>query len=314
MARIKRAMTPERALIPTSTISALSVFLDFESLAFLAKSKIWTKVVPGLTELFTEPHPPMIRSLLFPAVFYPFTLLWAAGLIPFALLGSRRAVAAGIVLYCRIVFVILRVVAGIRVDIRGAEKLPRGRAAFLISKHMSNLDPIVTFYLLPEMTALAKKELFAIPFIGRLLRTLGIVRIDRGAGTAHQQMPAILAEIKSKQRPLVVYPEGTRTHPGERRKLKSGAYYMHTASNLEALPMCTNSGLHWPKGKAPMRSGTVIYEIGAPLEPLPDKAAYMRQIEERVMERSDELMRADPVWPKVAASPSGRHPDEGRGP
>ena len=257
----------------------------------------------------------MIRSLLFPAVFYPFTLLWAAGLVPFALLGSRPAVAGGILLYCRIVFFLLRALAGIRVEIRGAERLPRNRAAFLISKHMSNLDPIVTFYLLPEMTALAKKELFGVPFIGRLLRTLGIVRIDRGAGTAHQQMPAILNEIKTKQRPLVVYPEGTRTRPGERRTLKSGAYYMHTASKLPALPMCTNSGLHWPKGKAPMRPGTVIYEIGAPLEPWPDKAAYMRQVEERVMDRSDALMRDDPVWAAAVAVPSaGRHSDESQDP
>jgi len=237
----------------------------------------------------------MLRSLLFSFIFYPLTLLWAAGLVPFALAGSRRLVAGGICIWCRIVFALLRWVAGIRIEIRGADNLPRHQAALLISKHMSNLDPIVTFHLIPEMTALAKKELFAIPFIGQLFRTLGIVRIDRGAGTAHQQMPGILAELKAKQRPLVVYPEGTRTRPGERRALKSGAFYMHNGSDLTAVPMCTNSGLHWPRGTGRLRPGTVVYEIGPPLERLGDKAAYMRQIEEHVIARSEALMQADPV-------------------
>jgi len=250
----------------------------------------------------------MVRSLLFVVIFYPFTLLWAAGLVPFALAGSRRLVAGGISIWCRIIFALLRWVVGIRVELRGQENLPRNQAAFLISKHMSNLDPIVTFYLMPEMTALAKKELFAIPFIGQLFRTLGIVRIDRGAGTAHQQMPGILAELEAKQRPLVVYPEGTRTRPGERRRLKTGAYHMHSGSDLPAVPMCTTSGLHWPKGTIRMRPGNVIYEIGTPFEPLTDKAAYMRQVEERVIDRSEALMQADPVWRTVeaetAAAPS----------
>jgi len=238
----------------------------------------------------------MLRSLLFFVIFYPLTLVWAAGLVATAFIGGRGPLVAGIQGWVKVVFWLLKWVAGIEVEIRGRENLPRDQAALLVSKHMSNLDPIVTFHIMPEMTALAKKELFAVPFIGRILRALGIVEIDRGAGTAHQEMPRILREIRDKRQPLVVYPEGTRTKPGERRRLKSGAYHMHSGSDLLAVPMATTSGLHWPKATLRMRPGKVVYEIGAPLEPRSDKAAYMRQIEERVIDRSEELMRADPAW------------------
>ena len=240
-----------------------------------------------------------MRSLLFDICFYGFTTLWAAGLLFTIPLPGREPLRRGIVLYARIIFWLARVIAGMRIEIRGREHLPRGEAALIVAKHMSYLDPIVGFYLMPNMTALAKKELFSVPFIGTILRKLGIVRVDRQAGTAHQVMPDVVREIKTQRRPLIVYPEGTRARPGERLKLKSGAFYLQLDGRLPAIPMATNSGLHWPKGSMTRRPGTVIYEIGPPLPHLSDKAAFMAEVERRVIDRSEELMRADPVYHEV---------------
>ncbi|MFQ5347599.1 MAG: lysophospholipid acyltransferase family protein [Rhodothalassiaceae bacterium] len=240
-----------------------------------------------------------MRSLLFNIGFYGFTTLWATGLLLTLPFPGRGLLQRGIVLYARIVFVLARVIAGIRIEIRGREHVPEHRAALVIAKHMSDLDPIVAFYLMPDMTALAKKELFAIPVIGAILRKLGIVRVDRQAGTAHQVMPDVVREIRAQGRPLIVYPEGTRSRPGQRLKLKSGAFYLQLEGDLPAIPMATNSGLHWPKGASVRRPGTVIYEFGPPLPHLSNKAAFMAEVERRVIARSDELMRADPVWPEA---------------
>lgn len=242
-----------------------------------------------------------MRTVLFNLIFFPLTLLWATGLLFTFLIPGPGALRAGIMAWTRVVFWLLRVVAGIRVEVRGVGNLPRGRAAMLVSKHMSDLDPIVTFSLMPDMTALAKKELFRIPIIGLILKKLGIVRVDRQAGTAHRDMPDVIARIKAMGRPLVVYPEGTRAHPGERRKLKRGVFFLQKDEGLDAIPLCTNSGLHWPKGTLLKRPGTVVYEIGEPLQPMDDKDAYMAQIEDRIIDRSEQLMHEDPVWPAIEA-------------
>lgn len=236
-----------------------------------------------------------MRSLLFNIVFYLLTTVWATLLLLTVLLPGRGAVTRGVVFYAHMVILLARLIVGIRVEVRGRENLPRGRAAIVVSKHMSDLDPIVGLTLMPELTALAKKELFAIPIIGILLKKLGIVRIDRQSGTAHQEMPRVVMHLAETGRPLIVYPEGTRSRPGERLKLKSGAFYLQQDGSLPCIPMATNSGLHWPKKSMVRRPGTVVYEIGAPLARSASKADFMAQVEAMVIERSDALMREDPV-------------------
>ncbi len=249
-------------------------------------------------------HPAVlfIRTLVFNLTFYPLTLLWAAGLVLLTLpLPAERGMMPGVVTWLKIArHTLLRYVAGIRVEVRGLENIPRDQAAILAAKHMSNLDPLVTFELFPNMTALAKKELFRVPFLGGVLRKLKIVRIDRQSGRAHEEMPRVITDVVSSRRPLVVYPEGTRTRIGERRKLKSGAFYLQLEGSLPVIPVATNSGLHWPKGLALLRPGTVIYEFGPALPYCTDKASFMAAVEQAVIERSDELIRADPLWPRIS--------------
>lgn len=208
----------------------------------------------------------------------------------------------GIHLWTRMVLWLLRVVAKVHVRIDGKENLHHGKAAIIVSKHMSDLDPIVFFYLRPDMTALAKKELFKVPVIGLLLRKLAIVRIDRQAGTAHLGMEGVVRDIQEGKRALVVYPEGTRTRVGEEKKLKSGAFYLQLDGTIPAIPVATNSGLHWPKGLVRTIPGTVVYEIGSPMSHETRKAGFMEEVHRRVIARSDYLMQADPVWKDVPQS------------
>ncbi len=255
-------------------------------------------------------HPAVlfVRTALFNLTFYPLTLLWAAGLVLLTWpLPAERGMMPGVALWLKIVrLTLLRHLAGIRVEIRGLENVPRDRAVILAARHMSNLDPIVTFELFPNMTALAKKELFRVPFLGGVLRKLGIVRIDRQSGRAHEEMPRVVADVVAARRPLVVYPEGTRSRVGERRRLKSGAFYLQLEGNLPVIPVATNSGLHWPKGLALLRPGTVVYEFGPPLPHTDDKATFMAALERAMMDRSEELIRDDPAWPLVAPEVEAR--------
>lgn len=243
-----------------------------------------------------------MRSFLFSCSFYVLTLVCAVLLLVTLPLPGRKPVTKGIHLWTCAVLWLLRVIGGVHIRIDGRENLLHGKAVIVVSKHMSDLDPIVFFNLRPDMTALAKKELFRIPIIGLLLHKLNIVRIDRQSGTAHLAMDNVVADIQADRRALVVYPEGTRTRVGEQRKLKSGAFYLQLDGTIPAIPVATNSGLHWPKGLVRTVPGTVVYEIGTPLRHETEKAVFMEEVHKRVIARSDYLMQADHVWKDASLS------------
>lgn len=112
-----------------------------------------------------------IRSILFNLTYYPFTLIYCSiGLMPLCLFKSDKPLRKGIHIYCVGSLWLARWVMGIRHEYRGTEKLPKEGAFIFAAAHQSNMDPIMTFPLRNDLTALAKKQLFLIPFIGRRLR------------------------------------------------------------------------------------------------------------------------------------------------
>ena len=230
------------------------------------------------------------RSLAFTVFFFGYTLIHATALLFFCLPKSPEPLVRGVHAWCRVVLWGLRVIAGIRYEARGLENVPAGTAVILCAKHQSYFDPIVKYYLLPGLTALAKKELFAIPIIGTLLRKAGIIRVDRGAGTAHKQMPAAREAVLTARRPVIVYPEGTRVPPGKHRRLKSGAYYLQETGALPVITIATNSGLFWGRRQFLKYPGTIVVEFHEPMPAGLQKDAFMALLSERVIDRSNQLM------------------------
>lgn len=232
----------------------------------------------------------IVRSLLFKTYFYLLTLVTALTMTAAMVWPGDRHIRRMLISYTGAVQWGLGVFGAIRVERRGVDRLPHNRPFILISKHMSDLDPIAQFRVIPNMTALAKKELFAIPLIGVILRRLKIVRVDRQSGTAHHQMPAVGRQITERNQALVVYPEGTRTLLGERRKLKSGAFHLHEQTGLPIVTCATNSGAHWLKGRLRMVPGTVVYEFSDEFPPAASKHDFMAEVQKRVITRSETLM------------------------
>ena len=231
-----------------------------------------------------------IRSILFNLVFYPVTLIYCSiFLMPLCLAKTDGPVRQGILGYCKISIFIARVFMGIKYEYRGVEKLPKEGALILAAAHQSNLDPILTFPLRNDVTALAKKQLFRIPFIGTALKKAKIVRIDRESKKAHKDMDMVAEHVVKLGRPLIVYPQATRVPIGQTRRLKSGAYFLQESTGLPVYTVSTNTGLFWTKGFW-HRSGTAIYEVDGPFAPGRDKAEFMALLQEKVINRSHELV------------------------
>ena len=91
---------------------------------------------------------------------------------------------------------------------------------------------------------------------------------------------------------LIVYPEGTRTRPGEHRPYKHGIATIHLETGLPVYPVAVNCGLFWPKRGIPVASGRAVIEFLPPMRAHPgeDRDAFITRLRDAIETRSDALM------------------------
>jgi len=232
-----------------------------------------------------------IRSLFFNLVFYPFTLIFCGLIVaPLCFARTDGPVRRGITWYCKGSLWVVRLCSGIRYEHRFADKLPKDGALIIAAAHQSNMDPMLTYLLRSDVTALAKKELFSVPFIGSILKKARIIKIDREAKTAHRSMHDVADHVNESGRPLIVYPQATRVPIGARKALKSGAFYLYRDAGLTVYPVATNTGLFWTRGFW-HRAGTAVFQVGDPFPSGLSKEAFMKRLHHEVVVKSNDLVR-----------------------
>ena len=231
----------------------------------------------------------MIRSLLFTLWLYLSIVVFAVGCSPVLLL-PRRAAMAVIRAWARCVLFGLRWIAGVRVEYRGLEHRPAG-AALIAAKHQGMLDIIVPFVLLEDPCFVLKKELMILPFFGWFAWKADMIPIDRSAGSSALKGMVKRARARLAQgRQIVIFPEGTRTEPGEPSDYKPGVAALYRDLDRPCALVATNSGVHWPAHGFRRHPGTAVFEF---LDPLPaglKRAEFMASLEGRIEARSGALL------------------------
>jgi 1-acyl-sn-glycerol-3-phosphate acyltransferase len=160
----------------------------------------------------------------------------------------------------------LLVVAGIRVEMRGREKIPPG-ALLVASKHQSVWETFALITLFEDPAYIYKRELIWIPVFGWYLWKSDMVPVDRKArGGAMAGMIERAREELARGRQIIIFPEGTRTAPGAPPAYKGGLASLYAATNVPCLPVALNSGLFWPRRRFLRYPGTIVLEV---LEPIP---------------------------------------------
>jgi 1-acyl-sn-glycerol-3-phosphate acyltransferase len=157
----------------------------------------------------------------------------------------------------------------IRLDARGAEQVPSGRAYVYMSNHQSHLDIPVLYATLPSPTIrmLAKKELFRIPFWGRGLRAAEFVEVDRSNHARAVQSIEQAAGLVRDGVSIYLAPEGTRSRDGRIGPLKKGGFHLALGTGAPIVPVAVQGTIDiLPRGSRVMRTGrTVHVRIGAPI-------------------------------------------------
>jgi 1-acyl-sn-glycerol-3-phosphate acyltransferase len=207
----------------------------------------------------------LARSILFFAcqlVLTPFFCLAMLLALPF---GHRRVYALTKA-WTGIIVELARRLCGIDYRIVGTERIPR-TPTIVLSKHQSAWETFFFLHLFPPQVWLLKRELLRIPFFGWGLAMLKPIAIDRSAKLA------ALKQLAEQGRDrlahglwIVIFPEGTRTAPGESRPFARGGAWLATKTGAPVLPVALNSGTCWAKDTFLKHPGTITVSIGPPID------------------------------------------------
>ena len=231
-----------------------------------------------------------LRSLLFVALFYIWSVIIAVGLLLPILIGPRTVAMQSVQLWSRGIAWLLKVCCGIRVEVRGRENMPRG-AALIAAKHQCMYDVFAQFAWLPRSCFVMKKELTMIPVFNLWVKRLGIIVVDRGGHSA--ALRGMVRDAKARfaeDRQVVIFPEGTRGEPGVPGDYKPGIAALYREIDVPVHPVATNSGVHWPAHGFLRKPGTIVFEYLEPIPPGLKRAEFMRLLQERVETASDRLL------------------------
>lgn len=159
-----------------------------------------------------------------------------------------------------------RVLLGITYEVKGRENIPKAQALYAC-KHQSVWDAAALLAELPTHSSILKQELIQIPLYGTYLKISGMIGVDRKQGTkALPMMVNKVKEIYAQGGEIFMFPEGTRTSPGEVAEYKRGIALLYEKLNVPVVPMALNSGVFWPRRRFRKTPGHVVLQF---LKPIP---------------------------------------------
>ena len=152
-------------------------------------------------------------------------------------------------------------------------------------------DTIVFVALLNDPAIVLKSELLWIPYYGWFSAKAGMIGIDRGSGSAAVRHLVTQGKTAIKaNRPIVIFPEGTRSAPGAAPDYKPGVAALYRQLGVQCVPAAVNSGLYWPRRRFLRKPGTIVLEFLPSIPPGLDRKTFMSTLETRIEEATAHLI------------------------
>lgn len=229
------------------------------------------------------------RSALFNIVFY-------INLALFLVLGSgfyftpRKWSIRALQMWAKSSLFWLRVITGIRMEVRGQENIPRG-PCLVAGKHQSFWETFAILPLLDDPAMVLKKELTYIPFFGWFIYKFRMIPVERSAGTqALRSLVEAAAQAVAMGREVVIMPEGTRRAPDDPADYKPGAAALYGKLDVPCVPFALNSGLFWPRRQFLRWPGTIVISFLEPIPPGLSRKLFQPRLEAAIESETAKLV------------------------
>lgn len=247
-----------------------------------------------------------MRSIAFNLAYWTFSIfftLWAA---ISALRPGRGAVRRVVKRYVGSMIWAMRALAGIKLEVRGRERLPEG-AFILAPKHSSWGDGFCAYSQFDDLAFVTGNHLERFPLFKTVLKKLGAIVVDTcGGAEARAAMTRDAGAANTEGRRILIYPEGALAPVGVRYRYKAGVYHMARDFGLPVVPAASNLALFWSQEDWRKTPGTAVLEFLDPIEAGEDKEAFLKALETAIEDRTAELVaeaRGGPVVPSVPGYP-----------
>ena len=186
-------------------------------------------------------------------IFAPLVLLFFA--FPFHV---RYAIASS---WAKLVIKGLKVICNLDFEVQGAEHIQG--TGIIFCKHQSAWETFALQVIFPEQCWVMKRELLWIPLFGWALALIQPIAIDRSKKSrAFKEIIKQGTDRLKTGRWVVIFPEGTRTAPGEKRKYMIGGALLAEKSGFPVIPMAHNAGEFWRRKAFIKYPGTIQVRIG----------------------------------------------------
>tara|TARA_B100001063_G_scaffold105427_1_gene98430 strand:- start:333 stop:800 length:468 start_codon:yes stop_codon:yes gene_type:complete len=144
-----------------------------------------------------------------------------------------------------------------------------------------------TFYLQTIFNSpvfILKKELLLIPIFGWYLKKIGSISIKRNKISKDNLsfFNDVKKIITNSERPLIIFPQGTRVPPEERPPFKKGASRIYEKLNIICQPVAINSGHVWPKKGSKFSHKTITISILKPIQAGLSKSDFLKILENEI--------------------------------
>ena len=176
-------------------------------------------------------------------------------------------------------------------EVIGMDKIPNQK--FIIaSKHQSAWETINFIHILKEAPIMIfKRELLFIPFFGLYALKFGHIAINRKVGLSSiKSMIKKAKETLDNNRPILIFPEGTRQDILSESTYKRGILALYKSLNIPCVPVALNSGKYWPKNSIKKIPGKITVEFLDQIPPGIDDNEFMRILKEQIDTASKRLI------------------------
>ena len=178
-----------------------------------------------------------------------------------------------------------------KIIIKGEKNIILNAKFFIASSHQSMFETFVLQTIFNSPVFILKKELLKIPIFGWYLKKIGSISIDRNKITKDNLgfFDQVSKIINTSERPLIIFPQGTRLPPDARPAFKKGAGRIYKELDIKCQPVAINSGYTWPKKGGKVSNLELTISILSPIEKGLDQELFLKTLENNIYSELDIL-------------------------